>query len=233
MISIYSITRDKPELLKKSFKALREKSGISYRHYVVDNGDNEEIHEFLLQEKAKGNIHWLYIAGENLGQNLAANLMLDQIMEEEPDWILRWDPDAMPRTRRFLKKLVRCAERFQRAGVDAILSPRITLLENPPEAFMAGNDIGFEYEVVKMLGGICRLHPSKMFRVWRFNKFGALGMGEAAEISDRALRNNMPKLRITDLEVEHMLGHSGQKEAYPEDFTWEKREVGRYLGYGL
>ena len=139
----------------------------------------------------------------------------------------------MPRTRRFLKKLVRRGERFRDSGVVPVLSPKITKLKHPPETIIAGDDIGFEYELVPVLGGICRLHPAEFFQGFRYNKFGALGFGEALETAERADRVNARLLRVPSIEVEHAYGEDGQKERWPEDFTWERKVLSRYVGYGL
>lgn len=233
MIAVYCITRDRLEITRKSLKMLRQWAGCEFDLYVVDNGSRPDMVAYLKEEKAAGRIRWLHLAGENLGQNIAANLALDELMLTCPRWVLRWDNDALPRTRRFLKKLVRRAEAFANKGIEVVISPRISKLEFPPEAFMRGDDVGFEYEVVRMLGGICRLHPASLFETFRFNKFGALGFGEAAEIASECLRRNIPKVRVPEIEVEHAYGSKGQAEMWPEENTWERREVGRYVGYGL
>ena len=233
MIAVYCITRDRLEITRQSLKMLRQWAGCDFTLYVVDNGSRRDTVEYLRREHEEGRIYWLHLAGENLGQNIAANLALDEMSTMAPEWVLRWDPDALPRTRRFLRKLVRRAEAFRRVGVDGVFSPVITKLENPPEAFMRGDDVGFEYEVVRILGGICRLHPASFFDTFRFNKFGALGLGEAAEIATECLNRNTPKIRVMGIEVEHAYGSKGQAEMWPDENTWERREVGRYVGYGL
>lgn len=230
-VVVYTVTRGKQALAKKSFKALRLWAGIDYEHYVFDNGSDPEMVSWLESEKEKGHIQKLFLAGENMGQNIAANVLLDEI--EWGEWILRWDPDAIPRTRRFLKKLVGCAEVFVGYGIYPVLSPQITKLKHPPQPIGAGDDVGFEYHVMRVLGGICRLHHYQFFRDWRFNKFGALGFGEALEVADRALELNVPKVRIPDIEVEHAYGEDGQAEKWPELFSFEGKEIPRYVGYGL
>lgn len=234
VIGVYTITRNRLELTRKSFKMLRNWAGCEVRHYVVDNGSSPEMRAYLRAEKAAGHIHWLHLSDVNLGQNIAANLALDQMeVDGGYAWVLRWDNDALPRTRRFLKKLVRCADKFRQHGILGVFSPQITELKHPPEAFGEGDDMGFKYETVQILGGICRLHPWEMMSRFRFNKFGALGFGEATEIADECLVLNMPKIRIPHLEVEHAHGEDGQAEMYPEYFSFEQKEVPRYVGYGL
>ena len=231
-VAVYTITRNREDLTRRSFKMLRLKAGMEFDHYVADNGSTDGTQKWLEGRYAAGDFKYYYPAGENLGQNIAANILLDQIQpHDEYEYILRWDPDAIPKSRRFLKRLVRCADAFRTFNLTPILSPKITKLEHPPEPLMAGDDVGFEYEVVQILGGICRLHPRWFFMDWRFNKFGALGFGEAKEVSERALDLNTPKLRLPKIIVEHAMGQKRQEKAYPDYFSDKWRWS--YVGYGL
>lgn len=234
VVAVYTVTRGRLDLTRKSFKRLRHMAGCEIRHYVVDNGSDPAMRAYLRYEKSIGHIHWLHLSDVNLGQNIAANMALDQMEADGGyEWTLRWDNDAIPQTRRFLRKLVRCAEKFKAEGVIGVFSPKITNLKHPPQAFGEGEDVGFKYEVVQILGGICRLHHFELFKDFRFNKFGALGFGEATEIADECLVRNMPKIRVPHLEVEHAYGEDGQAERWPEYFSFEQKEIPRYVGYGL
>lgn len=239
-IAVYCIVRDRLDYTRKSLKALRKMAGIEFDLFVADNGSKHGMVEYLKEQKSLGHIHYLKLWGENVGQNIAANDMIDKIVDEDYDWIMRWDNDAMPRTRRFLRKLVRRTQRMQDAGVICVTSPKITKLRFPPEPLSVGDELGFNYEVVQMLGGICRLHPAFMFHAWstldkpfRFSRFGPLGFGEANEMAKFCTECGVTMIRMTDIEVEHVDGHDGQAEKMPEEHTWERREVGRYVSYGL
>lgn len=241
-IAVYCITRDRLDYTKKSFKLLRRMAGMPFDLYVFDNGSSLEMRNWLMDQEVAGHIHYLELSNENLGQNLAANELLDEIACKEAghyDWIMRWDNDAIPRTRDFMRKLVSRANKLREALAKegnfkgCIVAPKITKLKHPQEAFMEGNDIGFDYEVVRILGGICRLHPARWLLGLRFDRFAALGFGEANEVARRALEDNIPKIRIPEIEVEHSGGEDRQMEELPEEFTFERREVVRHIGYGL
>lgn len=238
-IVVYSIVRDRLEYTRKSFKALRKMAGIEFDHYVADNGSGDEMRDWLKSQKALGHIKHLVLNDENLGQNIAANALIDKAVEDNADWIMRWDNDAMPRTRRFLRKLVRQHAALQNAGALCVTSPKITKLLYPPEPLGLGSELGFKYEAVQILGGICRLHPAYIFHNWstvgefRFSRFGPLGFGEASEMAKFCAECGVQMVRLVEIEVEHMDGHDGQAEKMPEEHTWERREVGRYVSYGL
>ena len=232
-VAVYSIVRDRLPLTRKSFKTLREWAGMDFDLYVADNASAKSTERYLKDEARKGNIHTLVRNNENIGQNLAANDLLDLIQSGEYSWVLRWDNDAMPRTRRFLKKLVRLAERCGEYGVLPILTPKITKLLNEPPVIRMIDMEERELEQVQIAGGICRLHSAKLFDEWRFSRFGPLGYGEAAEMAQFAQQAGVPILRVPHIKVEHAHGEDGQIEQWPEEFTWERREVGRYVSYGL
>jgi glycosyltransferase involved in cell wall biosynthesis len=228
-VAVYTITHNKLDLTKRSFRMLRRYAGMEFDHYVFDNGSTDGTPEYL---DGNEHIYQKHLAKTNYGQNIAANILLDEMMGQGYKWILRWDNDAIPKTRRFLKKLVHVAEMIYEAGHGCITSPKILKLENPPPAVGRGDDVGQPYDVVQILGGICRLHPAEFFQDWRFNQFGAKGFGEAAEVADRCSQINWGMIRLRNVKVEHAHGDSGQRDLYPELFDFE-REVNRLVGYGL
>jgi len=235
-VAVYSVVSGgRCDLTSKSFKMLRTWAGEPFDHYVAVNGADDETVAMLRGKEDGGYFRNIVYHEHNYGQNIAANWLLDEMDVNGPyDWVLRWDDDALPRTRRFLRKLVLGAEKAVKHDVAAVWSPRITKLENEPPGLAApGDDLGFSYEPVDILGGICRLHPWRFFEGWRFNRFGSLGFGEAIEAVERARGLGLLRIRNLDIEVEHAYGHRGQIKRFPERFTWEGRVVGRYLGYGL
>lgn len=232
-VAVYSIVRDRPEYTAKSFRALRKWSGIEFDHYVADNGSGQATTDTLRKLKSAGHIHTLHLHDENLGQNLAANCLIDEMPLESYDWVVRWDNDALPRTRRFLRKLLRIGERCREYGVAPVLLPRISRLKHPPATQRIVDLEELQLEQVEIAGGICRAHPAPLFEEWRYSKYAPLGFGEAGEMAQLTQQLGMPILRVPHLEVEHMDGHDGQVEAMPEEHTWERREVGRYVSYGL
>lgn len=244
-LAVYTITRGKWPLVRKSFASLRRLSGIQFDHFVADNGSVPEQVEWLRGERDAGRIRHLIDYGENKGQQIAANDLLD-VIGSEYEWVLRWDHDAVAHSKRFLKKLVRIGEALIEAGNPCVLSPRITKLEHPPPAVGSEKTLPVKvmqrengespFEVVKILGGICRLHPVEVFddgdEKWRFNQYLPMGFGEAYEMADRVTDCGLSMVRVPTLRVEHSYGDSGQRRLWPSEFGWE-REVARKVSYGL
>jgi len=239
MIAVYTVIRGgRCDLTSKSLKMLRTWAGCKFDHFVAANDVDPKTLAMLKDKEAKGYFKLIQYHSKNYGQNIAANWLLDE-MGDEYDWVLRWDDDAIPRTRKFLKKLVAGAQHSFELGFKANFAPVITKLKNPPLSDHApGDDLGFNYEPVGILGGICRLHHGDIFKAfrgegWRFNRFGALGFGEANEMADHIKDIGYLNIRNLDLKVEHAYGEDGQAARWPDLFSWEAREVGRTLGYGL
>ena len=239
-IAVYCITRDRLDYTRKSLKLLRKMAGLDIDLFVADNGSRYSMTTYLKKERSAGNIKYLKLYRENVGQNIATNHLIDEILKGDYKWILRWDNDAIPRSRRFLKKLVRRTERLLASGIICVTSPRISKLKHEPPALFLGDELGFPYESVQILGGICRLHPAFMFHNWRtltkpfrFSKYAPLGFGEASEMAGFCGECSIQMLRFTDLEVEHFGGSDSQELEDPKEFSWARREVGRYVSYGL
>lgn len=224
-IAVYTVTRGKLDLCQQSFKLLKRYAGCEFDHYVADNGS--DVGPWLTKRKYR--FARVLRFSENMGQNIAANALLDEIDLAQYDFVVRWDPDALPRTRRFLRKLARTAVNI---GEPCVLSPKITKLKHEPPTIATAKAGDRSLEVVGILGGICRLHPSRFFDGWRFNRYGALGFGEAAEVADRCTDLRVGMARVCGIEVEHAHGEDKQAKLYPEQFGWQK-EVARYVGYGL
>jgi len=231
-VAVYTLTRDRLPYTRKSLKALRVMAGLDFDYYVGDNGSGADTREYLVEQAEKGRIHTLQLHDENIGQNLAANALLDE-MGPGYDWIVRWDNDMIPRTRRFLAKLLRVGERCKEYGVIPVLTPTITKLKFPPPALRMVDMEELELEQIGIAGGMCRAHTGKMFEDFRYNKFAPLGFGEANEMANFCEQTGVPILRVPGLEVEHLYGEDKQIEENPDEFTWERRDVGRYVGYGL
>ena len=238
-VAVYTIAYGKEDLARKSLRTLHKFAGIQFDHFVFAQQPSDDFREWLEQQEAVGSIKWLRISKKNYGQQIAANIMIDEMGKAEVpyNWIMRWDPDAIAHTRRFLRKMIRFGEAVMRQGELPILSPNITKLKFPPPAIWVNElpRLG-KFEIVQILGGICRLHPAVFFDNWRFNPFLPVSLGEAAEVSDRVTElahKNRPwvTLRLPGLTVEHAFGADVQEMMYPEMRGME-REIARCCSYG-
>lgn len=214
------VTHDRPDLAKRVIELLNKTSDIGFDLYVVDSGSGPITQGMLTELETAGKIHKLVLADQNIGQNLAANIALDAIMDRGGyDWVVCWSPDVAPKGRRVLKKLVRAADDFRKAGVLCIIAPKVLSAPKPRQLTDTGQDIGFPYHVSEMLRGYVRLHPGQLFRDFRFNEFGALAMGEAAEIKDESRKQRIESVTVENIKVRHLGG--------------EADVIAKHIGFGL
>ena len=96
-------------------------------------------------------------AGENLGQHVVMNQMIDRADNDGYDKLLRLDDDVKFATKRWLFKLVEASELL---GDNFIISPVIVGLRFPPDCTQVVEQNGVKFRVLfDAIGGICRLHP--------------------------------------------------------------------------
>ena len=81
-VAVYCITRDKFKLTKKSLKMLRTWAGVPLDIYVFDQASDPQMRYWLLEQQRAGYLHYVHSSKENVGQNLAANHLLDVITKQ-------------------------------------------------------------------------------------------------------------------------------------------------------
>jgi glycosyltransferase involved in cell wall biosynthesis len=65
------------EVLETCLKSIRNESQIDFDLLVFDNGSCENVQKYLLSEKTKGNIQFLFLSEKNLGKGGAWNIIFD------------------------------------------------------------------------------------------------------------------------------------------------------------
>ena len=218
--AVYMVTHGHVAQTKRVIEVLHKTGGEKHHLYVADSGSGDEMYQMLNGLKDEGKIHWLRTFSDNVGQNIGANTCLDAIFEDgQYEWIVCWSADVEPKTRRLLKKLVRAMRMFKLAGVDVVAAPLVKGSGQPVPLSLSGDDIGFPYFEAEVLKGYVRGHPISIFKDWRFNEYGALAMGEANEMKERAMALNLGCVVIQNLTCKHL----GDEPGFIE----------RHVGYGL
>ncbi len=65
------------EVLDTCLKSLRKETKLDFDLLVFDNGSCKEVQNYLLSEKEKGNIQFLFLSDKNLGKGGAWNIIFD------------------------------------------------------------------------------------------------------------------------------------------------------------
>ncbi len=221
-IAVLSLTRDRLDYTKHCFASLRENAGCDYAHYVLDQGSQDGTAEWLVSS----GLHYKH-RRRNSGIPFGFNRLLDRaVSEDDYDVICTVDNDCeftMPDTLRIL-----CETSLEG---NAILSPRIHGLRNPPgvgEAWKIGEQVIDESQA---LGNICRAAPATVYTDygWRLVEDRPVWSGDEADIVRfwNAKGNKCGYMR--GLLVNHYkttLGQVAENEAY---FRRREREGGPFL----
>lgn len=211
-IAVYTITRDRLDYTKKSFDSLATKAGTTYDHYVWDNGSTDGTADWLRDQDGLR----VYGGDLNVGQHVAANVMLKEIRAKSYDYIVRFDNDCYIRTKRILSRMVEASRVLEDK---TILSPDIIGLKHPVERFAYKDEGKYNFGFVEILGGICRLHPTKLWGDFTFDVRHPMGIGDASQVSKWAVANNVPMAYVENLKVTHGKSTRDQERDIPDYFN--------------
>ncbi len=216
---------------KHCFQSLKENAGCDYDHYVLDQGSEDGTWEWLQEWESERTLeNWRYCSRRdtNIGIPKGMNAMLIWAIRarEEYDVICSVDNDAeftMPDTLRILCET--CLEG------NAILSPRVHGLRNPPgvgEAWKIGEQVIDESQA---LGNICRAAPAAVYSEhgWRLVEDRPVWSGDEADIVRFWNAKGGRCGYMRSLIVNHYLGTNGQVADIPDYFARREREGGPYL----
>lgn len=219
-IAVYMVTHENVDETVRVIDLLTKNSDCNFDLFVADSGSGPVMQKRLQALETGGDIKWLTLFPDNVGQNIGSNACLDEIYERNQyEWIVRWSPDVEPKGRRALKKLVRAARMFKLAGVNVLVHPKVQRGEKPKPLTLTGDDIGFPYYEAEIAKGFVRVAHKTFYKDWRYNSYGALAYGESAETKERAISLGAAEVVVENVRVKHLGDEPGLIE--------------RHVGYGL
>ena len=221
-LAVYTLTRDRLADTKKAFAGLYDMAGMKFDHYVLDNGSTDGSVEWLQRQ----NLYFLRCLGDNRGQCISSNILLDEIRKKPYDYILRYDNDIIPQSPKFIASLI---EATKLLGPTTVASPAIDGLLHTPEAFAEKQVGAYKMGFVDILGGACRLMPSRTLEGFRFTEHGNLSLGEAAKFAHHCQEKKFPMVYVQGITVLH------DTEAHVRDNAeyFQRRKLEEYIPYGL
>lgn len=222
-LAVYTLTRDRLSDTKKAIAGLREMAGCEFDHFIFDNGSTDGTVEWLHANKSS--FKYVHYSPDNKGQCIASNLILDDIGGGY-DYVCRYDNDIIPQTMNFLAELVKAQKLL---GENAVVSPSIEGLLNPPEAFGEKSVGGYSFGFVDILGGACRLMPAATLKDFRFTEHGQLSLGEAIKFSEHCKDIKAPMAYVKGIKVQH--DTAAHVKNNPDYF--QRRKVEDFIPYGL
>ena len=208
-VAVLTLTRDRLEYTQFCFESLRQNAGCEYDHYVLDQGSQDGTGRWLLNGVYEG----LHLLNENIGISRGMNYLLDHLPREY-DVIVKYDNDCEltdPNTLRDVAQLS--------LEGNALLSPRILGLNNPPPeigTFTIGDE---EIADIPQIGGIFLAAPAAMYETYRYPEDGP-GWGMDDSNVCHWYRSQGGRCGyVKRLTANHYETTSGQHARYPDYFA--------------
>lgn len=225
-VAVFTLTKDRLEYTKKSFKTLYETAQYPFVHVIVDNGSTDGTVKYLEKElKASGActaIH-LIINGENKGISIASNQALDYIKDNNFDIVVKSDNDAFYETNGWLVKMVDIWNSNHLLALSCYITG---LRDNPGGAprlgygQMKGETVG----VTKHIGGINHFVDAQAYGNFRWPVDETLHGFQDMELSQHLLKSDYQLSYLENFFCAHGDGTDAQEVKFPEYFEKRKAE---------
>ena len=158
-----TLVRDRLEYTAHCFQQLHEHAGCGFDHYVLDQGSDAKTRGWLRRNQEY--FAELVMLTQNVGINGGVNRLLSIIGWEHYDVIVKFDNDCELTEDGTLRDVARLAKRG-----NAILSPRILGLNNPPPAtgtFLIEDETILN---IPQIGGIFMAAPARVYGEFHFDE---------------------------------------------------------------
>jgi glycosyltransferase involved in cell wall biosynthesis len=218
-VAIFSLTYDRLEYTKKSFKSLEETAGFPFDHYVVDNGSTDGTQEWLTEQFKKKKIKQIRLNEKNVGISKASNEAIEMIKHHTPyDCIVKWDNDCIGLTKNWLTKMVEIWQSNRRIALSCYVQG---LVDNPGGAVRVGYGTlkGELIGVTKHLGGICHFVDAHAYDDFKWEENSFLHGIQDMEMSQYLLFHGWSQGYMENYYISHgPKGTAAQKKDFSEYF---------------
>lgn len=228
-VAIYSITYNRLDYTKKSFKSLHETAGYSFDHFVVDNGSTDGTKEWLEQQHGMLKIKQIILNDHNEGISKASNDAITMIKNHGYDCIVKWDNDCMGLTKGWLAKMIDLWKASRKLALSCYVQG---LVDNPGGApriaygTLKGEPIG----LTKHLGGICHFVDAHAYDDFKWDDNAFLHGIQDMEFSQYLQFHGFTQGYLENYFVSHgPKGTAQQKKDYEEYF--KKRVIEKQTRY--
>jgi GT2 family glycosyltransferase len=223
-VGIFSITYDRLDYTKKSFKSLWETAEHPFHHLVIDNGSTdgtlEWLDKYMLEHPGKVN---LKTYTKNHGISITSNYAIKQL--KEYDIIVKVDNDAIFLTKGWLKRMVE----LWKSNRMLVMSPYVQgLKDNPGGAprgdygIVKGEYLGLTYHI----GGMVHFADSHAYDGFKWDETTFYHGEQDKELSIYLNSRGYQHCYLENFYASHGDGGTeAQFKHYPEYFErrkWEK-----------
>lgn len=220
-IAIFTLTRDRLEYTKRSFKSLKEKAGYQYDHYVIDNGSTDGTQEWLRKQK---DLIVLAMNKENKGISAGCNRALETILKKDYDLIIKMDNDCEIVSSDVLKEIVDIYQHIPPFFIKFMLSPKVEGLNHPVPRIAMQPIGGHQIGITNIIGGIFQPVPAECYRLYKYDEKLPKAKGQDEHLNGWFKAMGGQVGYIEDLVINHMDTTDGQKKKYPAYFKRKVKE---------
>lgn len=228
-VAIYTLCRDRLEYTKHCFARLRERAGVEFDHYVVDNGSQDGTVEWLKENKEL--FKMVVFNKENLGISKASNQALEcifSVANQEKhlnyDFVVKMDNDCEVESMNILGQIL---EVFDAMGIYSskyILSPYVEGINKQPARGRFESFSGRRIGLTAIVGGLFHVVPASVYRTYRFPENLPKAKGQDDVLCDWFKKSGGEVGYIEGLKVWHKDGTDAQSKKFPEYFERKWKE---------
>lgn len=229
-IAVYTLTRERLEFTKYTFALLREKAGLPFDHYVIDNTgieNDDGTRAWLTTERAAGRIHKLHLMDLNVGISIGSNHALAQIAREpgpEYDIAIKFDNDCEVVSDNIILKLAEFLARAALRGEAMAISPRVEGIGGQPKRISTAHKYGHPFGETDIIGGLFHVVPWDIYRWCRLPEHLPMARGQDGIFCENLKASGVTIGYVEDLIVRHYMTTGGQERALPVYFERKRRE---------
>jgi glycosyltransferase involved in cell wall biosynthesis len=219
-IAVYTLTMNRLEYTKDCFKSLKDKAGVQFDHFVIDQGSKDGTVEWLEEEYKP---YKLIKFSTNMGISIGSNKAIEEILKNNYDIIVKYDNDCFSITEEWLKEIVR----LYKTNHMVCWSPYPEgLKDNPGGAPRLGYNTVLNHLIgtTNHLGGFCHVSPVSVAKRYKWDESQPLHGMQDLELSNWLSKNMYGMCYVEDLKVEHYKGTAQQHLDYPKYFENRKNE---------
>jgi len=212
-IAVLTLTRDRVDYTRHCVASLRKNAGCVFDHFVLDQGSTDGTTEWLDDEFCQDRLRAVQFEPENIGIARGMNALLDRLNAcGVYDVIVKVDNDCEVVTPGTLHDVALLA--WQR---DAVLSPWIRGLRNPPSVSLHVSDETATVAQTNVIGGIFLAAPASFYDGWRCPTSVPVYDGDD-DLMARARSRGMVIGYVEGYEANHYETTDGQHARYPDYF---------------
>lgn len=213
-VAVLSLVRDRLDYTRHCFDLLATNAGCEYDHFILDNGSQDGT------RKALAAFPNVVLLKHNIGISRGMNVLLEIIDGEGYDVVVKFDNDCELLTPFTLVSVARLAMEG-----NALLSPRILGLQNPPPVIGEFQIIDKKILEIPQIGGIFLAAPASVYDEFRFNPDNPKWGGDDVEICAWWRKQGGKCGYVQDFEANHYETTRGQQERYPDYFERKREEM--------